>query len=246
MSEKIHRTEYSSSLTSTSSKIIKSNMKGTTSTFMDSGINKNQCIGIEQKINLTYCLYKEFVITHCDEIISMNKNFYPNSDYSVNLKKQLRRVQFKHQNQQNTKNTKLMDCTDPVNNDFNNMSSISSGSDFIFKPVVDLFKSPDSCITKSSQDSFVCSTQEILFTNSDDSINIDEVKLELNEEYFSSPEICINENTKNSCQIKITDYQSRSTFHTVLEKGNQKSKNIIRSSSISSEDSFKYYRKKMF
>lgn len=46
------------------------------------------------------------------------------------------------QNQQNTKNTKLMDCTDPVNNDFNNMSSISSGSDFIFKPVVDLFKSP--------------------------------------------------------------------------------------------------------
>jgi len=79
----------------------------------------------------------------------------------------------------------------------------------------------DSCITKSSQDSFVCSTQEILFTNSDDSINIDEVKLEPNEEYFSSPEICINENTKNSCQIKITDYQSRSSFHTVLEKRNQ-------------------------
>lgn len=68
-----------SSLTSTSSKIIKSNMKGTTSTFMDSGINKNQCIGIEEKINLTYCLYMEFVNTHCDEIISMNKNFYPNT-----------------------------------------------------------------------------------------------------------------------------------------------------------------------
>lgn len=46
---------------------------------MDSGINKNQCIGIEQKINLPYCLYLEFVNTHCDEIISMNKNFYPNT-----------------------------------------------------------------------------------------------------------------------------------------------------------------------
>lgn len=79
----------------------------------------------------------------------------------------------------------------------------------------------DSCITKSSQDSFVCSTQEILFTNSDDSINIDEVKLEPNEEYFSSPEIYLNENTKNTYQTKITDYQSRSSFHTVLEKRNQ-------------------------
>lgn len=40
-----------------------------------------------------------------------------------------------------------MDCKDQVNNnksinDFNNMSSISSGSDFIFKPVTNLFKSP--------------------------------------------------------------------------------------------------------
>lgn len=70
-----------SSLTSTSSKIIKSNMEGTTSTFMDSGINKNknQSFGIEQKINLTYCLYLEFVSTHCDEITSMNNNFYPNT-----------------------------------------------------------------------------------------------------------------------------------------------------------------------
>jgi len=39
-----------------------------------------------------------------------------------------------------------MDCTDRVNNDklinyFNNESSISSGSDFVFKPVIDLFKS---------------------------------------------------------------------------------------------------------
>jgi len=46
------------------------------------------------------------------------------------------------QNQQNIKNTKLMNCTDRVNNDFNNMSSTSSVSDFIFEPVVNLFKSP--------------------------------------------------------------------------------------------------------
>jgi len=49
---------------------------------------------------------------------------------------------------QGVKNTKLMNCTDRFDNDnksingFNNMSSISSGSDFIFKPVINLFKSP--------------------------------------------------------------------------------------------------------
>jgi len=51
------------------------------------------------------------------------------------------------QNQQDVKNKKLMDCTDRINNDksmfdFNNISSISSGSDFVFKPVINLFKSP--------------------------------------------------------------------------------------------------------
>lgn len=44
------------------------------------------------------------------------------------------------------KNTELVDCTDLVNNDksinYFNMSSISSGSDFVFKPVNNLFKSP--------------------------------------------------------------------------------------------------------
>jgi len=56
-------------------------MKKTSSTLMDPGINKNQCIGIEEKakLNLTYCLYLEFVHTHCDEIISINKNVYFNS-----------------------------------------------------------------------------------------------------------------------------------------------------------------------
>ena len=72
-----------------------------------------------------------------------------------------------------------------------------------------------------SQDSFACSTQEILFTNSDDFMNIDEIKLEPNKDYFSSPEICLNQNTNNTSQIKITDYQSRLPFHTFLEKSTQ-------------------------
>lgn len=77
------------------------------------------------------------------------------------------------------------------------------------------------CTPKFSQDSFACSTQEILFTNSDDSMNINEVKLEPNNEYFSSPDICLNESTKNTCQIKINDYQSRLSFHRSLEKRTQ-------------------------
>jgi len=50
---------------------------------------------------------------------------------------------------------------------------------------------------------------------------MDEIKLEPNKEYFSSPEIFLNENIKNACQIKITDYQSRSSFYTPLEKRTQ-------------------------
>jgi len=67
-----------------------------------------------------------------------------------------------------------------------------------------------------SQDSFVCSTQEISFTNSDN-----EVKLEPNKDYFSSPEIYLNESTKNTCEIKINDYQSRLSFDKSLEKSTQ-------------------------
>lgn len=65
----------------TSSKIITSIMQGTSSTLLDPEINKNKCISIEEKarLNLTYCLYLEFVHTHCNEIISIDKNIYPNN-----------------------------------------------------------------------------------------------------------------------------------------------------------------------
>lgn len=70
-----------SSSTLTSSEIITSNMQGTSSTLLDPSINKNKCISIEEKarLNLTYCLYLEFVHTHCDELISIDKNIYPNN-----------------------------------------------------------------------------------------------------------------------------------------------------------------------
>jgi len=48
-----------------------------------------------------------------------------------------------------------------------------------------------------------------------------EVKLEPNEDYFSSPEICLDESTKNTCEIKINDYQSRLSSHKSLEKSTQ-------------------------
>lgn len=70
-----------SSSTLTSSKIITNNMQGTISTPLDPEINKNQCIITDEKarLNLTYCLYMEFVHTHCDEIINIDKNVYPNN-----------------------------------------------------------------------------------------------------------------------------------------------------------------------
>jgi len=77
------------------------------------------------------------------------------------------------------------------------------------------------CTPKFSQDSFACSTQEILFTNSDDSMNINEVKLESNNDFFSSPEISLNKSKKNTCQIKINDYQPRVSCHKSLEKTTQ-------------------------
>jgi len=56
-------------------------MQGTISTLLDPGISENQCISIEEKarLNLTYCLYLEFVHTHSDEIINIDKNVYPNN-----------------------------------------------------------------------------------------------------------------------------------------------------------------------
>lgn len=65
----------------TSLEIITSNMERTSSTLLDPEIDKNKCISIEEKarLNLTYCLYLEFVHTHCDEIISIDKNIYPNN-----------------------------------------------------------------------------------------------------------------------------------------------------------------------
>lgn len=72
-----------------------------------------------------------------------------------------------------------------------------------------------------SQDSFACPTQEISFSNSDDSMNINEVTLEPINDYFSSPEVCLHESSKNTCQIKIKDYQSRLSFHRSLEKTSQ-------------------------
>jgi len=64
-----------------SSETIISKMQGTSSTLLDPEINKNKCMTIEEKtrLNLTYCLYLEFVHTHCDEIISVDKNIYPNN-----------------------------------------------------------------------------------------------------------------------------------------------------------------------
>lgn len=89
-----------------------------------------------------------------------------------------------------------------------------------------LFNITDLCTSNNqSEDSFMCSTQETLFTNTDDSMNIDEVKLEPYKEYFSSPEIFFNQNKKNICQGKITDCQSTSSFlsscDTSLEKCTQ-------------------------
>jgi len=65
----------------TSSKIITSITQGTSNTLLDPEINKNKCISTEEKarLNLTYCLYLEFVHTHCNEIISIDKNIYPNN-----------------------------------------------------------------------------------------------------------------------------------------------------------------------
>jgi len=52
-------------------------------------------------------------------------------------------------------------------------------------------------------------------------MNVNEVKLEPNEDYFSSPEICSNESTKNTCEIKTNDYQSGLSFHKSLEETTQ-------------------------
>jgi len=84
------------------------------------------------------------------------------------------------------------------------------------------------CTPKFSQDSFACSPQEISFTNSGDFMNINEVKLEPNNDYFSSPEICFNESTKKTCQIKINDYHSRLSFHRSLEESTQVCVNYYR------------------
>lgn len=61
-------------------------MQGFKSTRLDPGMNKSQCISIEEKVklNLTYSLYLEFVHTHCDEIKSINKNVYPNNGLYIN------------------------------------------------------------------------------------------------------------------------------------------------------------------
>lgn len=65
----------------TTSEIIISNMQATSSTLLDPEINKNKCISIEEnaRLNSTYSLYLEFVHTHCDEIIKIDKNIYPNN-----------------------------------------------------------------------------------------------------------------------------------------------------------------------
>jgi len=56
-------------------------MQGTSSTLLDPELNKNKCISTEEKarLNLTYSLYLEFVHTHCEEIITIDKNIYPNN-----------------------------------------------------------------------------------------------------------------------------------------------------------------------
>jgi len=62
-----------------------------------------------------------------------------------------------------------------------------------------------------SEDSFVCLTKNTLFTNTDDSMSINQNSIELNGNYFSSPENCRSTNNNNSTKTRVTYYQSSST-----------------------------------
>lgn len=71
----------SSSVLQPLSKIVRRNTPGISSTLVDQKFNIKTHISIEDKakLNLTYCLYLEFVHANCDIIKNMNEKVYPNN-----------------------------------------------------------------------------------------------------------------------------------------------------------------------
>lgn len=79
----------------------------------------------------------------------------------------------------------------------------------------------DVCTSQFSQDSFICPTQETLFTNINNSMNIDLARPELNEECFLL-ENYSSENNKNPYQKDDSYYQSRSACLTSFYLSSEK------------------------
>lgn len=69
--------------------------------------------------------------------------------------------------------------------------------------------------SQNTNDSFVCLTQETIFTSIENSMDIDQKYTEFNEELFSSSEIYRNENKNNSkYKNNSTHFQSSLTYFT--------------------------------
>ncbi|VVC28457.1 Hypothetical protein CINCED_3A000704 [Cinara cedri] len=155
----------------------------------DSVINKNKPISKKEKAKLNL----EFSYSHFDEIKRISKNGYLNNDYVLSKIKQSQIVSKKKQHKQEVNDTNLINISMPFINDTLDSfkitsSNISSDSDFVFKPLINFSNNEDIlCTSQFSEDSFVCS-------NLEDSMDDDQFKLQINNEWFSSPDSSMSEN----------------------------------------------------
>lgn len=76
--------------------------------------------------------------------------------------------------------------------------------------------------TPFSQDSFICSTQGTLITSTDDSMDIDQVQLQSQENIIYSPNNFLNKICNNQYEKNKTYYQSKSTYLTNMFLSSEK------------------------